>query len=79
MARWRPLVQWLLAIPYLIVAEILYWITGVLVFLAFFTVLFTKRIPRGLFELMVPGFRWYLRGGAYSYFLTDRYPPFIWG
>lgn len=78
-ARWRPLVQWLLAIPYLIVAEILYWITGVLVFLAFFTVLFTKRIPRGLFELMVPGFRWYLRGGAYSYFLTDRYPPFIWG
>jgi hypothetical protein len=49
------------------------------VFLAFFTVLFTKRIPRGLFELMVPGFRWYLRGGAYSYFLTDRYPPFIWG
>ena len=28
--RWRPLVQWLLAIPYLFVARILYWLTGIL-------------------------------------------------
>src|SRR6185437_13544427 len=26
--RWRPLVQWLLAIPYLFVAGVLYWLTG---------------------------------------------------
>jgi hypothetical protein len=78
-ANWRPLVQWLLAIPYLIVAGILYWLTGILTIAAFFTVLFTKRIPRELFELMVPGFRWNLRGNAYAYFLTDRYPPFTWG
>src|SRR5262249_7316913 len=70
--RWRPLVQWLLAIPYLLV-------TGLLTIVAFFTVLFTRRIPREVFELMLPGMRWYLRGNAYSYFLTERYPPFIWG
>ena len=77
--NWRPLVQWLLAIPYLIVAAALYWLTGILTFIAFFTVLFTKEIPRGLFELMVPGLRWNVRGGAYGYFMTERYPPWIWG
>ena len=77
--NWRPLVQWLLAIPYLFVAGILYWLTGVLTIVAFFTVLFTKRIPRELYELMVPGFRWNVRGNAYAYFATERYPPFTWG
>jgi Domain of unknown function (DUF4389) len=78
-ANWRPLVQWLLAWPYLFVAGILYWLTGVLALVAFFTVLFTKQIPRGLFELMVPGLRWNLRGNAYASFMTDRYPPWLWG
>ncbi len=77
--RWRPLVQWLLAIPYLIVAGILYWITGLMTIAAFFTILFTKRIPQGVFELMVPGLRWNLRGNGYAYFLSDRYPPWVWG
>jgi hypothetical protein len=77
-ARWRPLVQWLLAIPYLIVAGVLYWLTGILTIIAFFTVLFTKQIPRGVFDLMVPGLRWNVRGSAYAYFMTDRYPPFVW-
>jgi hypothetical protein len=78
-ANWRPIVQWILAIPYLIVASVLYWLTGLLTFFAFFLVLFTKRIPRELFELMVPGLRWNLRGNAYAYFMTDRYPPLAWG
>jgi hypothetical protein len=66
-ATWRPLVQWLLAIPYLLVAAVLYWLTGVLTIVAFFTVLFTKRIPREIFELMTPGLRWNVRGNAYGY------------
>jgi hypothetical protein len=78
-ANWRPLVQWILAIPYLFIAGVLYWLTGVLTFLAFFTILFTKKIPRELFELMVPGLRWNVRGNAYAYFITERYPPFVWG
>jgi hypothetical protein len=78
-ARWRPLVQWLLAIPYLIVAGVLYWLTGLLSFIAFFTILFTKKIPRDLFDLMVPGLRWNLRGNAYAYFMSERYPPWVWG
>ena len=77
--KWRPLVQWLLAIPYLIVAGVLYYLTAIMTIVAFFTVLFTKQIPRGVLELMVPGLRWNLRGSAYAYFMTERYPPFIWG
>jgi hypothetical protein len=77
--NWRPLVQWLLAIPYLWVAGVLYCLTGVLTVVAFFTVLFTRRIPREVFELMVPGLRWNLRGNAYACFTTGQYPPFIWG
>jgi Domain of unknown function (DUF4389) len=78
-ANWRPLVQWLLAIPYLFAASFLYWLTGLMAFVAFFTILFTKRIPRDVFEIMLPGLRWTARGHAYSWFATDRYPPFIWG
>ena len=78
-ANWRPLVQWLLGYPYLLVAGVLYWLTAILAFVAFFTILFTKQIPRGMYELMVPGLRWNLRGGAYACFMVDRYPPWIWG
>jgi hypothetical protein len=77
--NWRALVQWLLAIPYVLIAGVLYWLTGLLTIVAFFTVLFTKRIPRDVFELMVPGLRWHMRGTVYTYFMTDRYPPFLWG
>jgi uncharacterized protein DUF4389 len=78
-ANWRPLVQWLLAIPYLIVAGIIYTVTYVMTIAAFFTVLFTKRIPREIFDLMIPGLNWQLRGNVYAYWLSDRYPPWIWG
>jgi hypothetical protein len=78
-ANWRPLVHWLLILPYLFVAGVLLWLTGLLAVIAFFTILFTKQIPRGLFELMVPGLRWNLRGSAYAYFMSDRYPPWEWG
>jgi hypothetical protein len=77
--RWRPLVHWLLVIPYLFVAGVFYWLTGVLTIIAFFTILFTKQIPKGIFELMVPGLRWTARGNAYSYYMTKQYPPFVWG
>ena len=59
--------------------RLLYSLTGVLTIVAFFTVLFTKQIPRGVFELMVPGLRWNLRGNAYACFMTERYPLFVWG
>ncbi|UJA20053.1 DUF4389 domain-containing protein [Thermoleophilia bacterium SCSIO 60948] len=77
--RWRPLVAWLLAFPYLFVAGALLTVTGVLTFFAFFTILFTKRYPAGMFDLALVPMRWQQRGNAYSHFMVTRYPPLAWG
>ena len=50
-ARWRPLVQWLLVVPQLMIASALSSLRGVLTLISFFTVLFTKKIPRALFDM----------------------------
>ncbi|MCD6016289.1 MAG: hypothetical protein K0R88_2373 [Solirubrobacterales bacterium] len=76
--RWRPLVQWLLAIPYLIVAGVLVAVAGIVAFIGVFVILFTKELPEGMFKLILIPYRWQMRGGAYAYFMVDRYPPFVW-
>jgi hypothetical protein len=78
-ANWRPLVQWLLAIPYVIVATMLLYIWYVVIFIAWFAILFTGRYPQSLFDFGIVAQRWYLRGNAYAYWMTDRYPPWAWG
>lgn len=75
-ARWRPLVQWLLAIPQLLVAYALSMLRGVLTLIAFFTVLFTRRIPRPLFDAIAMTFRYEWRAASYALFLREGYPPF---
>ena len=47
-ARWRPLIHWLLVFPFAIVTGFLYMGLSIVAFLAFFTVVFTKRIPDGI-------------------------------
>jgi hypothetical protein len=75
-ANWRPLVQWLLGIPHIIVAAVLGMIYGVLVVIAFFSVLFTKQVPRGLFDFMTMTMRYQWRTNSYVYFMRESYPPF---
>lgn len=74
--RWRPLVQWLLAIPYLIVAYLLAIVSRIVAFIGIFVILFTEELPEGMFNLIVVPNRWGVRGVAYAMFMTDRYPPF---
>jgi hypothetical protein len=76
--RWRPLVQWLLAIPYLFVASILFYVAEIVAFIAIFVILFTAKLPQGMFDLIVNPLRWQVRGNAYAGWLTTRYPPFSW-
>jgi hypothetical protein len=44
-ARWRPPIQLLLAIPQLLIVAALGMLRNVLTLISFFTVLFTKHIP----------------------------------
>jgi hypothetical protein len=77
LSRWMIFVKWLLAIPHLIVLVFLLTAAYVVVFIAFFAILFTGRYPRGLFDFVVGTARWFIRVSAYStWLMTDRYPPF---
>ncbi len=74
--RWRPLVQWLLAIPQLMVAQALNSLRQVLTLISLFTVLFTKEIPRPLFDAIAMTYRYEWRVMSYALFLHEDYPPF---
>lgn len=75
-ARWRPLLHWLLAIPQWIVLYVLGMVTGVLTVIAWFAILFTARIPRGLFDFMVMAQRYSWRVMTYGLWMREPYPPF---
>ena len=74
--RWRPLVQWLLAVPHLMIAQALRTLRGVLTLISFFTVLFTEQIPRSLFDVIAMTYRYEWRSLSYALFLHEDYPPF---
>jgi hypothetical protein len=74
--RWRPLVQWLLVIPHLLIANALRSLRQVLTLISFFTVLFTERIPRPLFDVIVMTYRYEWRAMSYAFFMHEDYPPF---
>ncbi len=79
-ANWRPLVQWLLVIPYQFLAQILgaIWLYLIVV-ISFFAILFTGKYPQALFDFSLVAQRWTLRAGAYGFFfMSDKYPPFAW-
>jgi Domain of unknown function (DUF4389) len=74
--RWRPLVQWLFAIPHLAVAYALRGLREVLIFISFFTVLFTEQIPQALFDVIAMSYRYEWRAFSYALFMHEDYPPF---
>jgi len=74
--RWRPLVQWLLAIPHLMIAWALRSLRQVLTLISFFTVLFTGRIPRPVFDAIVMTYRYEWRAMSYALFMHEDRPPF---
>ena len=75
-ARWRPLAQWALAIPQLLVAGALGSLRNVLTLISLFTVLFTKQIPRPIFDAIAMTYRYEWRATSYALFLHEDYPPF---
>jgi len=75
-ARWRPLVQWLLAIPHIAVSSVLTSLRQLLTLISFVTVLFTKRIPPQVYDAIAMTYRYEWRSTSYALFLHEQYPPF---
>ena len=78
LSRWLIFVKWLLAFPHFLILYALSGVASVITFIAWFAILFTKRYPRGLFDLVVNIYRWQANVGAYTFLMRDEYPPFSW-
>ncbi|MBT8239723.1 MAG: DUF4389 domain-containing protein [Acidimicrobiia bacterium] len=76
MANWRPLVQWILAIPHLLIAGALEYVSGALAIVSWFVILFTGRLPKDLADFQIMILRYTTRAELYSGFLYEEYPPF---
>jgi hypothetical protein len=74
--NWRPLVQWLLAIPHLLITNALQSVSGVLAIVSFFAILFTGKIPEGIINFQVMILRYQTRVHAYVIFMHEQYPQF---
>ena len=77
LSHWKVLLKWLFVIPQLIVVYLLQIVLGVMVFIAFFAILFTKRWPQGMWDFAVQIERWTANVVVYGVLLMrDEYPPF---
>ena len=76
LSRWLIFVKWLFVIPSMIVLMLLGIVYYVTLVIAWFAILITGRYPKALFGFGVGVIRWSFRINAYSYLMTDKYPPF---
>lgn len=75
-ANWRPLVHWILAIPHLVIANILSNVANVLAVISWFVILFTGKLPGGIATFQCMVLRYELRAYSYALWLREPYPPF---
>jgi hypothetical protein len=75
-ANWRPLVQWLLALPHYVILYVLQFVSEVISVISWFAILFTGKLPEGLAGVQVMYMRYMMRTYSYTLFLREEYPPF---
>ena len=77
-ANWRPVVQWLLAIPHFLILYGLEIAARAVAVVAWFAIVFTGKMPEGLASLLCLFIRYNNRATAYAGFLREEYPPFAY-
>jgi hypothetical protein len=75
-ANWRPVVNWLLAIPHFLILSPLRTLSQFCAVISWVAILFTGRIPSGLADAQAMYLRYTLRTWSFAGFLREEYPPF---
>jgi hypothetical protein len=75
-SRAKTFFRGLLSIPITIMRYVLGILLNVGAAAAWFVIVFTGKMPRGLFDMMVLANSYTARSDAYLYLLTETYPPF---
>jgi hypothetical protein len=75
-ANWRPLVNWLLAIPHFVVLYGLQILSRAVGVISWFVIVFTGKLPDGLANVQVMYQRYQLRTYTFAGFMREEYPPF---
>jgi Domain of unknown function (DUF4389) len=75
-SRLKTLVRIILAIPIVILRYVMGLLLEIGAVAAWFVILITGKMPRGLFDLMVLANSYTARSDAYLYLLSETYPPF---
>lgn len=75
-SRLRTLFRSILAIPIVVLRYVLTLLLEVGSVAAWFVIVVTGKMPRGLFDLLELGNSYTARSDAYLFLLTETYPPF---
>ena len=76
LSRLTTFFRYFMVIPQLVVLYFLNIVAGVVLFISWWAILFTGRYPKWAFDFVSGYMRWSTRVNGYSYYLTDKYPPF---
>jgi len=75
-SRLKTLFRIILVIPIVIVRYVMGLLLEIGAFAAWFVIVITGKLPRGLFDVMVLANSYTARSDAYVFLLTETYPPF---
>ncbi|MGD9116837.1 MAG: DUF4389 domain-containing protein [Dehalococcoidia bacterium] len=76
LSRLTTFFRYFMVIPQMFVLYFVGIVAGVVLFISWWAILFMGRYPRWAFEFISGYLRWSTRVNGYSYYLTDKYPPF---
>ncbi|MBI1844132.1 MAG: DUF4389 domain-containing protein, partial [Actinobacteria bacterium] len=76
LARWRPLVNWVLYIPHALILSALQSLARVVFFVYWLMLIFTGKLHPGVFGVMVMYERYNARAGGFLVGWSQAYPPF---
>ncbi len=75
-ANWRPLVNWLLAIPHFVILYGLRVLSQVVGIISWFAIVITGSLPEGLANIQMMYVRYEMRTYTFVLFMREEYPPF---